>query len=214
MRVRAAASSQSICLSRRCGPDAGSRRPWGGIGVPVGRVRLHFSQRDGEGGHVHRRQRARCRDALVAVRRARAVEGADEGELHPRQHTVRRRPQGALAAAELRQLGQDAPAVGAVRLALDPAADRLPVLARRELHREQDVGLAQHVLVQHGRALGDQPRHEAAHTAASHDLLDLPQQRLPVRLGPLRRPKVGLVQHQVQRLRVGLVQGFRERCHE
>ncbi len=66
---------------------------------------------------------------------------------HPCQHVIPGRPHPALAAREPGQGVQDAPALGAIRLALDPAADRLPVLARRELHGHQDVGLGQHVLV-------------------------------------------------------------------
>lgn len=81
----------------------------GGIGAPIGRERPHFGQRRGKGRHGPRCQRAR------------AVEGANEGELHPREHPVRRRPQKALTAGELRQLGQNAPTVGTIRLRLDSA---------------------------------------------------------------------------------------------
>jgi len=52
--------------------------------------------------------------------------------------------------------GQGADFGGLVRLALDPAADGRPVLAGRQFHRHQDIGLAQHVLVQHRRPL-EQP---------------------------------------------------------
>jgi len=96
-----------------------------------------------------------------------------------------------LALPEPLQRGQDALALGAVRLALDPTADGVPVLARGQLHRDQNISLRQYVLVQHGRTLGDQPGHEAPDAPAAHDLLDPPQQRLAAGLGPLRRPQVG-----------------------
>jgi hypothetical protein len=46
-------------------------------------------------------------------------------------------------------------------LAFDPCADRVAILACRQFHRDQDVGLRKHVLVHDGRALRDQPRDEA-----------------------------------------------------
>ena len=75
-----------------------------------------------------------------------------------------------------------------VGLALDPGADRVAVLARGQFHRDQDVGLRQHVLVHDRRALRDQPRDEAAHAAAAHDLLDMAEQAFSAFDRPLRRP--------------------------
>ena len=66
----------------------------------------------------------------------------------------------------------------------------------------------------HRRALGDQPGDEAPHAAAAHDLLDPAQEQLRIRQRSLRRPQVGLVQHQVQRLAVRLVERLGERRHE
>ena len=67
---------------------------------------------------------------------------------------------------QARQVAEDALAFLPVGLALDPRADRVAVLARRQFHRNQDIGLAQHVLVHNRRPLRDQPRDEAAHPAA------------------------------------------------
>ncbi len=50
--------------------------------------------------------------------------------------------------------------------------------------------------------------------AAAHDLLDPVQQIVAVRLRPLRRQRVGSVQHQVQWRRVGLAERRGELCHE
>lgn len=69
-------------------------------------------------------------------------------------------------------------------------------------------------LVHHRRPLRDQPRDEAAYSAAPDDLLDPAEQAGLFRQRPLRRPEVRLVQHQVQRLVVGLVEYLGERRHE
>jgi hypothetical protein len=79
----------------------------------------------------------------------------------------------AFAALQPRQITQNAFAFLPVGLALDPRADRVAVLARGELHRDQDVGLRQHVLVHDGRALRDQPRDETTYAAAANDFLDM-----------------------------------------
>jgi hypothetical protein len=54
----------------------------------------------------------------------------------------------------------------------------------------------------------------AAHTAAADDFLDVTQEAFPAFDRPLRRPKIRLVENEVQRLLVRLVQRFGERRHE
>ena len=100
-----------------------------------------------------------------------------------------RRPEIPLALPQPRQIAEDALAFLPVGLALDPRADRVAVLARRQLHRDQDVGLRQHILVHDRGPLRDQPRDEAAHPAAPDDFLDMakrPSQPLIGRCGAQR----------------------------
>jgi hypothetical protein len=76
------------------------------------------------------------------------------------------------------------------------------------------IGLRQHVLVHHGRALRDQPRDETTYAAAPDDFLDMPEETLPPFDRPLRRPQIGLVEDEVQRLLVRLVERFGKSRHE
>jgi hypothetical protein len=87
-----------------------------------------------------------------------------------------------------RQVAENALAFLAVGLALDPGADRVAVLAGGELHGNENIGLREHILVQHGRALRDQPWNETAHAAAAHDFLDVAEKTFPAFDRPLRRP--------------------------
>src|SRR3954454_7332542 len=135
----------------------------------------------------------RCR-LFAAARRARTVEGADGRNLHAFEHTMAGRPQISLALPQPWQLSKDAPPLLPVGLTLDPGADRFAVLARGQFHRDQDVGLRQHVLVDDRRPLRDQPRDKAAHAAAAHDLLDMPEQAFAAFDPPLRRPQIRLVE--------------------
>jgi hypothetical protein len=57
----------------------------------------------------------------------------------------------------------------------------------QQAHRDQDVGLRQHILVHHGRPLRDEPRNEAAHAAAADDFLDVTEKAFPTLNRPLRR---------------------------
>ncbi len=176
--IRAAASSRS-CRLRRCCKSEFCLRPNAAESAPLSAALPSTSASAAAMADRSTAASARRRDPLVPLRRARAVEGLDAREGHPRQYAVRRRPKVALATPEPRQLGQDAPVVDAVRLSLDPAAHGFAILARGRLHGHQDVGLAQHVLVQHGRALGDQPRHEAPHAPAAHDSIQPSSACLP-----------------------------------
>jgi len=88
------------------------------------------------------------------------------------------------------------------------------VSARGQFHRDEDIGLREHVLVHDGRALRDEPWDEAAHAAAAHDFLDVTQKTFPAFDRPLRRPQIRLVEHKVQRLLVCLVEGFGKCGHE
>gem|GEM_PF-4893458 len=65
------------------------------------------------------------------------------------------------------QLAQDALPFGAVRLTFDPAADRVAVLARRQLHADENVRLREHVFVNDGGALRNQPRDESANPSST-----------------------------------------------
>jgi len=85
----------------------------------------HPGQRRPDGGQVHRREHARRAGLRVPPQRLRAVEGADTREAHPCQHVIPGRPHPALAAREPGQSAQDAPPLGAVGLAFDPAVRSL-----------------------------------------------------------------------------------------
>ena len=78
-------------------------------------------QRRIDSSQVQRRQPAWHRCALRAGRRLRAIQRAYSWKGHLRQHAVRGRPHPALAPRQPGQGGQDAPALGPVGLALDPA---------------------------------------------------------------------------------------------
>jgi hypothetical protein len=64
------------------------------------------------------------------------------------------------------------------------------------------------------RPLRDQPRDETAHAAAPDDFLDMAEETLPAFDRPLRRPQIGLVEHEMQRLVIRLVQRFGKSRHE
>src|SRR6516225_9492026 len=90
----------------------------------------------GKRGGDHRKvdlgEGARRCQALAALWRARAVEGADHREGDACKDGVTRGPDVALAGLQLREIGENALALLAVGLALDPRADRVAVLARGE----------------------------------------------------------------------------------
>jgi hypothetical protein len=64
------------------------------------------------------------------------------------------------------------------------------------------------------RALRDQPRDKTAHAAAAHDFFDVAEKTFPAFDRPLRRPQIGFVEDEMQRLLVGFVQRFAESRHE
>ena len=67
---------------------------------------------------------------------------------------------------------------------------------------------AQHVLVHDRRPLRDQPRDKTADAAAADNFFDIAEQAFPAFDRPLRRPEIGFVEDQLQRLFVGFVKSF------
>src|SRR5215213_3936192 len=212
----------TIFLFQLCYPLCGGSQVAFEIGKPPpgGRRRLiriwRTSRREGGG---NRRQIDFCQGPrrcwlFAAPWRARTVEGVDGRKLHAFEQPMAGRPQIPLALPQPWQLSKDAPPLLPVGLTLDPGADRLAVLARGQFHRDQDVGLRQHVLVDDRRPLRDQPRDKASHAAAAHDLLDMTEQAFPAFDRPLRCPQIRLVENQVQRFLIGLVDRFGKGRHE
>jgi hypothetical protein len=137
---------------------------------------------------VHFRKRARGSDAFAAFRRARAVEGAERWEGDAVEDAVLGGPEIGFSALQAWEIGKNALAFLLVGLALDPRADRVAVLARGQLHGDQDAGVRKHILVHDGRALRDQLRDETARAAAAHDFFDMAEKAFPAFDRPLRRP--------------------------
>ena len=175
---------------------------------------LDGGKRSGDRGKIDLGERARGRQALAALWRTRAVEGADRRKGDAFKDGVTRGPNVALAGLQLREIGQNALALLPVGLALDPRADGIAVLARGELHGDEDVGLRKHILVHDGGALGDEPRNETAHAAAADDFLDVAEQAFPAFDRTLRRPQIGFVENEVERFLVAFVEGLGKRRHK
>lgn len=139
----------------------------------AGGLRLRRSERRHDRRQVDLGERARNCQSLAALWRARAVEGADRGKGGAFENAASRRPQITFAALQAWQIAEDALAFVAVSLALDPPADRVAVLARRQFHRDQNVGLREHILMHYGRPLRDQPRNETPDPATADNFLDV-----------------------------------------
>lgn len=72
----------------------------------------------------------------------------------------------------------------------------------------------QHVFVEQGAALGHQRNADTARPATAHEILDRAEHALLALLRALRREGVGLVEHELERLAVAVVQPLREVGHE
>jgi hypothetical protein len=96
----------------------------------------------------------------------------------------------------------------------DPVVDRGAVLRRDHPQRHEHLDLGQDVLVEHRGALRDEGHPEAAGAASADEVLDGAEESLGALLGALRRERVGLVEHEVQRLAVAAVQLLGEVGHE
>src|SRR6516162_1543949 len=92
-------------------------------------------------GEVYFSQRARCHGALTAFGRARAVKGADWRQGDVPEQGIAGGPHIAFATPQPGQITKNALAFLPVGLALDPSADSVAVLARRQFHRDQYVRL-------------------------------------------------------------------------
>src|SRR6516165_12363663 len=98
-------------------------------------------ERSHDRGEVHLSQRARYHEALTPFGRARAVEGADWRKGDALEQGMARGPHIAFAALQPRQISKNALALLPVGLALDPSADSVAVLARRQFHCDKYVRL-------------------------------------------------------------------------
>src|SRR6516162_3872168 len=98
-------------------------------------------ERSHDRSEVYFSQRARCHEALTAVGHARAVEGADRRKGDALEQGIAGGPHIAFAALQPRQISKNALTFLPVGLALDPSADSVAVLARRQFHRDQYVRL-------------------------------------------------------------------------
>jgi hypothetical protein len=83
--------------------------------------------------------------------------------------------------------------------------DRSAVLRAGRLHHDEDLGLRQDVLVEHGCALRDEQIAEALDAAAPDDRLERAQSARLLGTRSLRREYVGLVDNDEQRTRLGLL---------
>jgi len=95
-----------------------------------------------------------------------------------------------------------------------PFIDRGHVAGSGHPQGDEHLGPGEDVLVEHRGPLGDHSQPDPTGPAAAHQVLDRPEQALPTGIGALRGERVGLVQHQVQRVPVPVVQPFREIGHE
>src|SRR6516164_6434079 len=94
------------------------------------------SERSHDRREVHLSQRARYREALTPFGRLRAVEGADRRKGDALEQGIAWGPHIAFAALQPRQISNNALPLLPVGLALDPSADGVAVLARRQFHRD------------------------------------------------------------------------------
>jgi hypothetical protein len=138
--------SMRSCAAASCCPRSASRRQRGAISPR----RFPQSPACAASRSVHpAAARANCR-------RSGSV------ETPPVREPLARHPQISFATLQPGKIAQNRLALLPVGLPLDPCPDRVPVLACRQLHRDQDIHLRQHILVHHGRTLRDQPGNEPA----------------------------------------------------
>jgi hypothetical protein len=97
---------------------------------------------------------------------------------------------------------------------LDPRVDRLAVLWRDRPQRDQHLDLRQHVFVQHGAALCHQRDADATGSAAPHQVFDCAQHAFLALQWPLRRESVGLIEHQLERHAIAVVQSLGKVGHK
>src|SRR5207249_3290793 len=101
-------------------------------------LRFGSGKRGDDRREVHFCERARYRQAFAAFWRARAVESADRWKGDTMENVVGRGPQIAFATEQPRQVAEYALTLLPVGLTLDPSADCVTILARRQLHRNED----------------------------------------------------------------------------
>src|SRR5579871_578417 len=97
---------------------------------------------------------------------------------------------------------------------LDPGVDRISVLRRDRAETHETLGLCEHVLVEDGAPLSDKRKPNAARAAAADEVLHRAEHPLLASLRPLRGERVGLVDHQVKRLAVTMIEPLAEGRHK